>query len=71
MRLEMVKSDAQVIGDLIVSLVAFAGVYYALNPTAAQGVNDWCQRQMGKLAHRLSVWATKRAIKDLPETSER
>lgn len=68
--IRMVKSDREIVVDIATSLIGLAITYYVLNPSAVDDLKQWVNRQVDRLAHKLSVWSTRQSIRSLPETDE-
>lgn len=70
-RVQLFKSKRDAAID-IAALAMFTGmIYLVMNPNACEKASDALDRFANKMAYRVSVWQTKVAIRNLPETDDR
>lgn len=66
--IQLVKSDRELIVDLIATGVAVLVLYVAMNPHALDAARLVARRRWQGFLYRVSVWNARQAIRSLPET---
>lgn len=69
-RVELNKSKRDMVMDGTSLAVFSIMVYLVLNPEKYDAITEAIHRRANAIAHRISVWQTRLAIRTLPETDD-
>jgi len=69
-KIQLVKDNRQVFADLVIGGLGLAYLYVATNPDVAERLTTFYEKCKSKVIHRISVWAARDAIRNLPETPD-
>lgn len=64
------KRDYSELKLLVDVVTGVAALYYMTHPDCLDGLGEKVNKWRAKLAHKVSVWATRWDIRTLPETDE-